>query len=31
MIVFRQAIEEIGSVAMVLQPWNNPLALKRAW
>ena len=31
MIVFRQAIEKMGSVAMVLQPWNDPLALKRAW
>ena len=31
MVVFRQAIEKMGSVAMVLQPWNDPLALKRAW
>ena len=31
MVVFRQAIERMGSVAMVLQPWNDPLALKRAW
>jgi hypothetical protein len=31
MRVFRQAIEKMGSLAMVLQPWNDPLALKRAW
>ena len=24
MVVFRQAIERMGSVAMVLQPWNDP-------
>ncbi len=31
MRVFRQAIEKMGSVAMVLHPWNDPAALKRAW
>jgi hypothetical protein len=31
MCVFREAIEKMGSVAMVLQPWSDPLALKRAW
>ncbi len=31
MRVFQQAIEKMGRLAMVLQPWNDPLALKRAW
>ena len=31
MQVFQQAIEKMGSVAMVLHPWNDPLVLKRAW
>ena len=31
MQLFQEAIEKMGSVAMVLQPWHDPLALKRAW
>jgi len=31
MSVFREAIAKMGRLAMVLQPWNDPLALKRAW
>jgi hypothetical protein len=31
MRMFREAINKMGSLAMVLQPWNDPLALKRAW
>ena len=31
MSTFRDAIAKMGSLAMVLQPWDDPLALKRAW
>jgi hypothetical protein len=31
MSVFRDSIAKMGRLAMVLQPWNDPLALKRAW
>ncbi|KAJ3300743.1 Kinesin light chain 3 [Borealophlyctis nickersoniae] len=28
---FTNAISELGSVLMILHPWNNPITLKRAW
>ena len=31
MSTFRDAIAKMGSLAMVMQPWDDPLALKRAW
>jgi len=29
--VFKSSIEKMGQLAMVLQPWDDPAALKRAW
>jgi hypothetical protein len=31
MSVFGQAIAKMGSLALVLQPWDDPQVLKRAW
>jgi hypothetical protein len=31
MSVFRSSIEKMGRLAMVLQPWDDPATLKRAW
>lgn len=30
-VEFAKAIQSIGHTLLVLQPWNSPLALKRAW
>ncbi|KAJ3295359.1 Kinesin light chain 3 [Borealophlyctis nickersoniae] len=29
--IFTNAISELGSVLMILHPWNNPVTLGRAW
>jgi hypothetical protein len=31
MNVFKSSIENMGQLVMVLQPWDNPVALTRAW
>ena len=31
MSTFRGAISSIGNLLMVMQPWNNPVSMKRAW
>ncbi|KAJ3059277.1 Kinesin light chain 3, partial [Rhizoclosmatium hyalinum] len=29
--VFMNAVKSIGNVIMILQPWNDPIPLKRVW
>jgi hypothetical protein len=31
MNVFKSSIAQIGSLLLVVDVWNNPTALKRAW
>jgi hypothetical protein len=31
MRTFRDAISSIGNLLMVMQPWNDPVSMKRAW